>query len=129
MASQFYIYALTLSLVILSVNCLLNNWQQSSDLIHEQNAARHSSTSRFRRQSPLLGNKNYARAAAVQPSVVVVPGVPNNAYRGSPYGTQGVPYGTQGAGYGVNRAPTVVVSVPDNNYMTPVVANPYVPRI
>ncbi|XP_050554984.1 uncharacterized protein LOC118276776 isoform X3 [Spodoptera frugiperda] len=108
MASQFHIY-FTLSLVFLSVNCLINNGQRSSDVIHGQNAARHSSASRFRRQSPLL--------------------VPNTVYRGSSYGTQSVPYGTQAAGYGVNRAPTVVVSVPDDNYMTPVLSNPYVPRI
>ncbi|XP_050554983.1 uncharacterized protein LOC118276776 isoform X2 [Spodoptera frugiperda] len=126
MASQFHIY-FTLSLVFLSVNCLINNGQRSSDVIHGQNAARHSSASRFRRQSPLLGYKNYGQA--VQPSVVVVPGVPNTVYRGSSYGTQSVPYGTQAAGYGVNRAPTVVVSVPDDNYMTPVLSNPYVPRI
>ncbi|XP_022822036.1 uncharacterized protein LOC111353303 isoform X3 [Spodoptera litura] len=94
MASQFYIYALTLSLMVLSINCLRNNWQQNSGLVDEQNAARHSA-SRFRRQSPLL--------------------VPNTAYRGSSYGTQSVPYGTQMAGYGVNRAPTVVVSVPDSS--------------
>ncbi|KAF9798101.1 hypothetical protein SFRURICE_016491 [Spodoptera frugiperda] len=128
MASHFLI-CLTLSLVFLSVNCFIinNNGQQSSDVIHGQNAARHTSASRFRRQSPLLGYKNYAQA--VQPSVVVVPGVPNTVYRGSSYGTQSVPYGTQAAGYGVNRAPTVVVSVPDDNYMTPVLSNPYVPRI
>ncbi|CAH1639540.1 unnamed protein product [Spodoptera littoralis] len=113
MASQFYIYALTFSLVVLSINCLRDNWQQNSDLVDEQYAARHSA-SRFRRQSPLLGHKNYAQAVA-QPSVVVVPGVPNTAYRGSSYGTQSVPYGTQMAGYGVNRAPTVVVSVPDSS--------------
>ncbi|XP_075969798.1 uncharacterized protein LOC142972492 [Anticarsia gemmatalis] len=69
--------------------------------------------SRFKRDIPVLSPGSAVRQ--VQPNVVVMPSVPNT------YGTY------PGSSYGVNRAPTVVVSMPNDVYNTPVVANPYGP--
>ncbi|XP_047023219.1 uncharacterized protein LOC124632415 isoform X2 [Helicoverpa zea] len=118
MASQYFKSIFTLMLVCVFVYSFPSVRQKRVLFSFEQD-----SHSRLKRQSPILGYKNYMQTAA-QPSVIVNGG---NGYRVPEY-SYGVPntYAAQGSSYGANRAPTVVVNMPDDNYITPIANNPYV---
>nr|XP_049691890.1 uncharacterized protein LOC110383795 isoform X1 [Helicoverpa armigera] len=123
MGSKYFTSIFTLMLVCVFVDSFPSVRQKRILFSYEQDAHVYASHSRLKRQSPILGYKNYMQTPA-QPSVIVNGG---NGYRVPEY-TYGVPntYAAQGSSYGANRAPTVVVNMPDDNYITPIANNPYV---